>query len=176
MISNNALASVLVFIVFSIWAAASEAQEHAAVPTSSIQVEYADPEKFSDVKDSYSGSSEITRVAYLEELRKHIQMRASNLFTDGQNLTVTITEIDMAGNFEPWRPLANDARIIRDSYPPRIDLHFKLTNSEGVVLKDGERKLRDMAFLTTTTMYHNDPLRHEKALLDDWLERDFGNK
>ncbi len=176
MVLNNVFVSALVLTLFSIGAPASKAQEQPAAAAPSVQVEYVDPEKFSDITDSYFGSGETVRVAHLEALRKHIQMRAGNLLTGGQNLTVTITEIDRAGHFEPWRPFANDARIIRDSYPPRINLYFKLTSSDGALIKNGQRKLRDPAFLTTTTMYHNDPLRHEKALLDDWLKRDFGGE
>ncbi len=176
MTSNNALAPVLILTLFSMWAVSATAQGDAVTPAPSIHIEYADPEKFSDVGDSYSGSNKAARATYLEELRRHIQWRASHLLADGQNLTVTIIDVDMAGSFEPWRPLMNDVRIVRDSYPPRIDLYFQLTDADGAVVKDGKRELRDMAFLMTTIMYHNDPLRHEKTLLDGWLEREFGSK
>lgn len=42
------------------------------------------------------------------------------------------------------------------------------------MLKEGKRDLRDMAFMMKMTMgFRDDPLRHEKALLDDWLGEDF---
>jgi hypothetical protein len=65
-----------------------------------------------------------------------------------------------------------DVRIVRDVCPPRIDLRFRLTGADGVMVKDGERKLRDMAFLMSTVSYRDDPLRYEKALIDTWLERE----
>jgi hypothetical protein len=38
----------------------------------------------------------------------------------------------------------------------------------------GKRELRDLAFLMKITMgFRDDPLRHEKALLDDWLAEEF---
>lgn len=53
-----------------------------------------------------------------------------------------------------------------------IDLRFRLAGADGVVVKEGERKLRDLVFLTTTVLYRGDPLRYEKALIDNWLERE----
>ena len=176
MTSNNAFASVLTLALLSTWTLSSAAQEDAITPPPSIHVEYTDPEKFSDIGNSYSGSNEATRATYLEELRRHIQRRASRLLADGQNLTVTIIDVDMAGSFEPWRPLMNDVRIVRDSYPPRIDLYFQLTGADGAVVKDGKRALRDTTFLMTTILYHNDLLRYEKTLLDGWLEREFADR
>ena len=49
-----------------------------------------------------------------------------------------------------------------------------LTEADGAVVKEGKRDLRDMAFMMKLTMgFRDDPLRHEKALLDDWLSAEF---
>lgn len=65
--------------------------------------------------------------------------------------------------------------MVRDIYPPRIDLHFRLVGPDGQVLKEGDRKLQDPAYLMTSTAvpFSTDPLRFEKALLDAWLRREF---
>ena len=91
------------------------------------------------------------------------------------NVSFTITDIDMAGDFEPWRgPQFDDIRIIKDIYPPRIDLAFRLVDAEGNVAKEGKRELRDTAFLMRITMgTQTDTLRHEKQLLDDWMRDEF---
>lgn len=136
-----------------------------------IRVDYIHPEKFTDVGNS-SSPSDAARTSDLEQLRKHLLQRASRLLPAEQTLTVSITDVDMAGNFEPWRVHLGDTRIIRDVYPPRINLHFKLTDDKGTIIREGERQLRNAAFLTTIQQYRNDPLRYEKALLDDWLERE----
>ena len=67
---------------------------------------------------------------------------------DQQRLVVTISDIDMAGAFEPGRRHLWQVRIIRDVYPPRIDLAFTLTDADGAVVKSGERKLRDVSLMT----------------------------
>ena len=49
-----------------------------------------------------------------------------------------------------------------------------LTEADGAVVKEGKRDLRDMALMMKLTMgFRDDPLRHEKALLDDWLSAEF---
>lgn len=147
-------------------------QADPSAPASRVRVEYLQPEKFSDVGEGRYGSDR-QRTAYLEMLRKHIQQRAGRLLPAGQSLVVPITDVDMAGSFEPWRR-HYDVRIVRDIYPPRIDLQFQLVDGNGNVLEAGERKLRNVAFPAGAILYgSSDVLRYEKALLDDWLERDF---
>lgn len=136
-------------------------------------VEFFEPGKFTDVRDSYLGDA--SRTTYLDQLRDHLLQRAKYYVPEGHTLNVTFTDIDMAGDFEPWLgPRWTDVRIVKDIYPPRIDLAFRLTDAEGKVVKEGRRELRDLAFLMKiTTAFRDDPVRHEKALLDDWLSSEF---
>jgi hypothetical protein len=138
-----------------------------------VSVAFVEPETFTDIGDRDIPSPRV-REAWLNELRRHIERRAASLLPAGATLAVTITDIDMAGGFEPWRRAGPDVRIVRDVYPPRIDLRFVLADAQGTVLREGERKLRDLAFLMRPTLHPTDPLRHEKALLDDWLDRELG--
>ncbi len=138
------------------------------------EVVFFEPEKFTDVKDSYM-SSDVRRTTYLEQLRDHILDQSKYRVPAGYKLQVKITDIDMAGDFEPWRgPQFDDIRIIKDIYPPRIDLAFRLIDPQGNVVKEGKRELRDTAFLMRITMgTQTDSLRHEKQLLDDWMRDEF---
>lgn len=136
-----------------------------------VQVVFVQPDRFRDVGDRYSGGGS-ARDSYLKDLDRYLQSRAARLMPEGQRLVVSITDIDMAGGFEPWRGRLGDTRIVRDVYPSRIDLTFALTRGDGSVLKQGERKLRDPALPGRPGLSPNDPLRYEKALLDDWLERE----
>ena len=136
-----------------------------------VQVEYLQPEMFADV-GNHRFSDEKMRAAYLGELRGHLARRASKLLATGELLSVSITEVDMAGEFEAWRPPLVEARIVTDIYPPRIDLTFRLAADDGKVIKEGTRRLRDPAFLGVANLYSGDPLRYEKALIDRWLEQE----
>jgi hypothetical protein len=138
-----------------------------------VDVQFFEPTKFTDVKDSYTGDFE--RTTYLDSLRDHVLEQSKYYVPAGYHLTVTFNDIDMAGDFEPWRgPRFDDIRIVKDIYPPRINLAFRLTDAEGNVVKEGKRELRDLAFLMKINMsFRDDPVRHEKALIDDWLRAEF---
>lgn len=137
------------------------------------EVVFFEPQKFTDVKDSYMG--DFDRTTYLDQIRDHLLEQAKYYVPEGHKLEVTFTDIDMAGDFEPWRgPRFDDIRIVKDIYPPRIQLSFRLTDANGNVVKEGRRDLKDLAFLMKINMsFRDDPVRHEKALLDDWLRSEF---
>ena len=64
-------------------------------------------------------------------------------------------------------------RVIKDHYPPRIDLDFVLRDASGAVVAEGARELRDMGFMQRAgAAMNSDALRYEKQLIDDWLRRD----
>jgi hypothetical protein len=115
-----------------------------------------------------------TRDAYLEDLRKHIVRSAARLLSEQQKLAIAITDVDMAGSFEPQHSRMYDVRIVKDIYPPRIELSFTLTGADGAVVKQGERLLRDSSFLMTSAPYASQPMRYEKDMIDRWLERELG--
>jgi hypothetical protein len=137
------------------------------------EVQFFEPQKFTDVRDSYMGDPD--RTTYLEQIRDHLLEQAKYYVPEGHKLSVTFTDIDMAGDFEPWRgPRWDDIRIVKDIYPPRMVLSFRLTDAAGNVVKEGKRDLKDLAFMMKISMsFRDDPVRHEKALLDDWLRSEF---
>jgi hypothetical protein len=138
------------------------------------EVVFVAPEKFTDARDSYTGTDS-GRDAVLDQIRDYVMEEANRFIPAGDRLYVSITDIDLAGDFEPWRgPRWDDVRIVKDIYPPRIDLSYRLTDANGQVVKEGKRELRDLAFLMKiTTTFRDDPLRHEKTLLDDWFRDEF---
>jgi len=143
-------------------------------PTTRVEVNFFEPQRFTDVGDRYN-DTERNREYILGELRKYLQERAQSYVPEGQTLAVTITDVDLAGEFEPWRGAsATDVRIVKEIYPPRMKLSFRLTNANGDVLKQGERELTNLNFLMTAPpTFMNDPYRHDKALIDNWLRSEF---
>jgi len=83
---------------------------------------------------------------------------------------------DMAGDIESWRgPGRCDVRVMKDTYPPRIDLTFRLLDGDGKELRAGSRKLRDSNYLVNAGPSSiTDHLRYEKALLGDLLRHELG--
>ncbi|MBE7539597.1 MAG: DUF3016 domain-containing protein [Opitutaceae bacterium] len=139
------------------------------IPTTRVEVNFTDPENFTDVKDSSFGT-EKGRDAILSEIREYITRRADKLLPAGQKLTITFSDIDLAGEYEPWRgPRADDIRIVKDIYPPRFKFSYKVTNAAGAVVKQGEENITDLAFMMRLTIDRQDPLRYEKDILNDWM-------
>ncbi len=142
-------------------------------PAAQITVVFEAPEKFTDVKDSYTGDDS-GRDNYLTRLKEHLQKRAGARLEPGQKLAVTFTDIDLAGDFEPWRGIRfDDIRVLREIYPPRMKLAFTLTDADGKIVKQGERSLTDGAYLLSKPGFSDDELRYDKKLLDDWLRAEF---
>jgi hypothetical protein len=94
----------------------------------------------------------------------------------GLQLEINVTDIDLAGDFEPWRgPQFGDVRITRDIYPPRLALEFRLTDADDQVVRAGKREIRDIAYQTRLVRPLDDYLRYEKDMLRDWFSSEFRN-
>src|SRR5262245_15949853 len=63
---------------------------------SSVTVEFQKPDDFRDVRDSLGGSTDQNA---LEALRMYLQENAPTRLQSGQQLRVTFTDIDLAGDF-----------------------------------------------------------------------------
>jgi hypothetical protein len=135
-----------------------------------VQVNYENPEKFTDMS-RYHPTGRGADESYMDELRDHLQRAGSSRIPAGDTLAITITDGDLAGEFEPHRgPTLADVRIIRSMYAPRINLTYRLTDASGAVRAEGDRVLRNPTFdWTTLHINRTDPLRYEKDLLDEFL-------
>ena len=86
-----------------------------------------------------------------------------------------MTDLDLAGEYEP-RLRSYDVRVMRDVYPPRIKMHYRLTeNGHSVV--EGDELVDDMNYLANpAARMIQEPLRYEKAMLSDWFRTRFASK
>lgn len=145
-----------------------------------VTVIFDHPENYTDVRDNSTDfENERGRDRFLPFFKEYIEQRAGKLLPAGQKLTVTFTNIDLAGDFEPWRGIAfHDVRIVKDLYVPRMTFGFTVTDEGGQVVKEGERKLLDGAFQMRITGagFNSDPLRYEKEMLNDWLRKEFPSR
>ena len=138
-----------------------------------VSVAWNDPETFTEFRNS-SNRWAAAEGNWLQDLAKHMRKRAEQRLAPGERLELTIVDIKRAGEYEPWvRPGMQHVRIIRDMYPPRMTVAFRLHDANGAVVDEGERKLYDAAFLTNVSpISANDPLRYEKRMIDSWLRRE----
>jgi len=135
-----------------------------------VSVSWDDPAGFTEIRYSHN-RVESRRGDWVAQLARHLRDYAAPRLRAGERLQIRITDIDRAGDFEPWRgPDFYDTRFARDIYPPRITLAFTHTDANGAVIDQGERKLMDAGFLMDSTVGRGyDPLRFEKRLLERWI-------
>ncbi len=145
-----------------------------ALPESGpVSVNWNDPATFTELRLS-SNRRAASEGNWLQDLAQYMRKRAQQQLSPGEHLALTIVDIDRAGEFEPWHgPNLQDARIVRDLFPPRMTVQFRRTNAQGTVVAEGERKITDPAFLLNSSPLNNtDPLRYEKKMIDSWLRRE----
>jgi hypothetical protein len=137
-------------------------------PASRVDVVFDHPEKFTDVKDS-DPPTDRGRDAILGNIRNYLVRQASPMIPGADRLSITFTDIDLAGEFEPWRgPQWNGVRIVKDIYPPAFTFTYAVTDPSGRVVKGGTENIRDGGFQFRSVVDSNDSLRYEKAVLNDW--------
>ena len=140
----------------------------ADAPASKTEVVFDHPEKFTDVRDSYVPTDK-GRDSILDTLRTFLVHRTEHLIPDGDKLVITFTDIDLAGEYEPWRGAQyDDVRIVKDIYPPAFKFTYSVTDPSGKVIRQGSENIRDMNFQMRLTIDPSDPLRYEKDILDEW--------
>jgi hypothetical protein len=136
---------------------------------SRVEIIFDHPENFTDVKDADMPTDK-GRSAILDRIRGFLVERADPMVPGGDTFTMTFTDIDLAGDFEPWRGGQWDnVRIVKSIYPPAFKFTYSVTDSAGKVVKQGSEHLRDLDFLMRITPDPRDSLRYEKQILDDWL-------
>ena len=141
-----------------------------------VSVTWNDPAQFRELHYGRNFQQPKPEV-WLTEFQKTLVKRAEHVLQPGQHLSVTITNVKLAGQVEPFHGAgATDVRVIKSIYPPEIELTFSLTGTDGQVLDSGERKLRDIAFLDRGTASRSDTYRFEKRMLNDWVDKEFGRK
>ena len=145
----------------------------AGQPAARVEVNFFEPQNYVDAKtDSFD--SDRGRDQVLAQLKEHILLTAPRYLAQGQHLVINVTNVDLAGEFEPWQGMGFDhIRMVREIYPPRMTLEFRLLDAEGNVVSSGKRDLQDLGYLMTLALPTSDPLRYEKEMISDWIRREF---
>jgi len=145
----------------------------ASDPAARIAVIFVQPQHFTDVRYS---KAEPNSVALLSELHTFMCEMGEQYVPADMQLEIEVADIDLAGDFEPWRePQFVHVRITRDIYRPHISLEFRLTDGSGNVVSAGQRKISVIDYQERFVRPPDDYLRYEKALLRDWFRNEFGD-
>jgi hypothetical protein len=133
-----------------------------------IEVSFDQPERFTDA-GLYSSRGSDSRAATVSALRQHLEALGARHLSANQKLRLEILDIDLAGQYEPWRTHAHDVRVMRDVTWPRIEVRYVL-EQDGRIVRQDKETIKDMHYLSRAdAQLRNDPLRYEKSILNEWF-------
>ncbi|MBS0589805.1 MAG: DUF3016 domain-containing protein [Proteobacteria bacterium] len=143
-----------------------------------VQVQWAPDNQLSEVRNNPMQRGWLKPASWQASLGDYLRKHADAVLPPGQSLHVTIEDIKLAGDFEPWLgPDAQDIRFMKDIYPPRATLRWALTDAQGATIREGESKLTDLGYLQRGPITpSSDQLRYDKRMLGDWIGKEFANK
>lgn len=138
----------------------------------SATVEFLEPEKYSDFRLSEFGHPG-DQEALEEQLRAAVNRVAARYLPEGYHLTLRFRDIDMAGDFEPFRgAFWRDVRIVRSIYPSRLQIEYAVTDADGNVVTSGERRLVDSAFFSSAARSLSDSsVYYEIELIESFVRQ-----
>jgi Protein of unknown function (DUF3016) len=134
-----------------------------------VTIKFQAQEDFTDARDRANGE---TAPYLLDQLAQSVQQEVRRALRPGERFAITFTDIDLAGDYEPWRrPGLDDVRIVKDIYPPRLQFSYRLTDADGNAVSEGKEELLDLAFSMRSGIGRDQPLYYEKGMLRDWVRR-----
>lgn len=140
---------------------------------SNVEVTWEDPKSYSDIRPSNESRVRF-RNRVMRDLGEYFEELAATL-PEGQQLSITVTNLDLAGQVWPTFGSGMDVRIIREIDIPRMTFSYSLSENNQVI-KSAEVSLKDMAFMNRGgTIHTNDLLRYEKVMLKRWFDEEFSD-
>jgi hypothetical protein len=139
-----------------------------------MTAEFEDVDNFTDF--SVNGlSEEKTLKIFQAELDKELESLGGKYLAEDETLVIRFTDIDMAGDIQPWRNTYNaDIRYVEAVYPPRLKFTYTLKNGEGEVLDEGEASITDLSFQMNSAASfraNSETFYYETTLLRDWMRK-----
>jgi hypothetical protein len=111
--------------------------------------------------------------ALKRELTAEFQRLGQQYLAPGQELSIEVLDLDLAGRFQWWDASRGEVRVLDAVGWPRMRLQYRLTQG-GRTLEQGEARLSDQDYLGAVSGRRADPLRYEKNMLGDWFRSRFG--
>ncbi|MBA6119231.1 DUF3016 domain-containing protein [Pseudomonas sp. NC26] len=143
-------------------------------PAAQVEVRFNHPEKFRDASLDSAGYERGADSYVMTTLTQYLQKLGLRYLQPGQQLVIDISDIDLAGRFEPWHSRAYDVRFMRDITWPSIDLSYTLSQP-GKPDQQAKERVSDKMYLSRPgrSASNSDRLYAEKAMLDDWFRQRF---
>lgn len=140
----------------------------AATAHADVQVKFVNPEKFTDIRDNNG----FRQPDVLKDIEAYLVAEAGKRLP-GRDVCFEVTDVDLAGEVEPFGRRGQWLRVMRTVTSPAMELKYEIREGDKVVRK-GEAKLRELDYQNTLHgISDSDPLRYEKQMLSHWMQREF---
>lgn len=145
----------------------------AALPATAagrVEVSFVEPDSYTDI-----GLAGYERERTLKTLEAYLRSLGRAL-PDGQTLQIEVTDVDLAGNLEPFglHPY-RDTRILRGRADwPRLNLNYTL-KVDGQAPNTGSVRLTDISYLYALrgSSRAAEEMTYEKTMIKRWFEATF---
>lgn len=147
-----------------------------ALPASAanLSVAFVRPERYTDAGYASALASERERGELQREIEQHLQRLAERSLPASDALMIEVLDIGPLGAISLPQQLRRAGRA--RGHPSRIKLRYTLRRGDQVIAS-AEEHLSDMNFLMPRMRYASgDRLRYEKAMLDDWFQREISHR
>jgi Protein of unknown function (DUF3016) len=164
-------ACLLATILSLVWSAPAS-----PVAPPNLRLNYIHPERFTDFR--LQGRSESESVRIFSDSISPALSRELGRRLPGARLSLTFTDVDLAGRYEPWRgPRFFNIRIYRDSTPLRLDFQYALTGARGTVVASGAARVYEAYYqyydynVGSRAGLNSNPACYETQALQHWLDQ-----
>lgn len=159
------------FITCALAILASTLTSTVGLASANVVIEWHQPDKYTDLGTHFHDNTDLD--TFKEELEPYIARIANNHLPDGATLELTVTDVDLAGEFEPWR-LDSDVRIVRSVYPPKMSLEYSIYDVRGELIDSGDADIVNPTFdfnIGQRVAAH-DHFFYERDLIASWIRND----
>ncbi|CAN7592833.1 DUF3016 domain-containing protein [Massilia sp. LjRoot122] len=160
---KSLIAKAAIAAVFALGAGAASA---------AVTVNYVNMDQFADLP-----STDWEREEVLKGLADYIKKLGADL-PAGQDLTINIYNVDLAGREYPGNRASGDMRVLEGKSDwPLIELQYSLS-ANGQVIDSGTAQINDVSYMNRMMKrsQETDRLRYEKRMLQAWFKKTFLDK
>lgn len=149
----------------------------AVLSQAQVEINWESPEKYRDVRPTMESRVKFREHTF-EQLQEYIEELAAQL-PDDQKLLLNVTDLDLAGQVWPasfvgFGNSSSDVRVVKHVDIPRMSFSYKLVNTAGDVIQQGDVDLKDMGFMDRANRFFSgENLRYEKNMLKSWFKDEF---
>ncbi|MCH6257341.1 DUF3016 domain-containing protein [Puniceicoccaceae bacterium K14] len=136
-----------------------------------VSIEFIDIENYRDIESGII-TTDNEREVIMDAITKTFQKTAKKYLPEGYNLSVSINDIDLAGDVELAAMRGRDYRILTDIYPPRIKFHYEIRDNSDAIVLDSDAYLKDLAYMTSIPFI----MRDEPAIFVSQLVKNWGRR